>query len=296
MQTKRIINSLLSDAGIRPRKSLGQHFLIDFNLMHILIESANIQQNDIVLEVGCGTGSLTEELAARARFVVAVEIDNTLAAITRNQLAEEENVKVINADILAKKSAINSDVIQILQSVRKRNGGRILLVANLPYNAASPLMFNLVAGPVIADAMYVTVQKEVAQRIAAAPGNKDYGTLSVLLQAAGEVRIIRSLPPSSFWPRPKVDSVMLSFVRDRQKAAQIENIQIFTSILNLFMQHRRKMLKSIVKFTEAKLNNIQNWTLLFEQTAINPESRPADINPAKYVELANTCPNFSALK
>jgi len=144
LQTKHDIQFLLESAGIRPNKRLGQHFLIDLNLLTKLVETADIAQNDVVLEVGCGTGSLTQSLAQKAGKVIAVEIDPTLAQIASQQLEEKSNVQILNTDILENKHNLSSAVINAIESARKENKGRFLLVANLPYNAASGVIMNLI--------------------------------------------------------------------------------------------------------------------------------------------------------
>jgi 16S rRNA (adenine1518-N6/adenine1519-N6)-dimethyltransferase len=287
MQNKTKIQELLLSAGIRPNKSLGQHFLIDLNLMRLLLRAANVTKDDIVLEVGCGTGSLTQELAERAAAVIAVEIDNALAEIARQQLSDKKNVQIINADILRKKSVINPDVTKLIKSFQKKSAGRFLLVSNLPYNVASPLIINLVTGSPAADAMYVTVQKEVAERMTAKAGTKKYGTLSVLLQATGDVKIERVLPAGVFWPKPKVGSAMVSFIRSSKKTERIKSIEQLCRIVNLFMQHRRKMLKSITKSSQKGFKQVQNFQQIFESCGIEPNSRPAQLSPGDYVKIAN---------
>ncbi len=285
MQTKNQIHSLLLDAAVRPNRSLGQHFLVDLNLMRLLLRAANVTKDDIVLEVGCGTGSLTQALAEKAAAVIAVEVDSALAEIARQQLAGKKNVRIINTDILRKKSVINSDVIKLIKSFQ--SAGRFLLVANLPYNVASPLVINLVTGSPAADAMYVTVQKEVAERMTAKAGTKKYGTLSVLLQATGDVKIERVLPAGVFWPKPKVGSAMVSFVRSSKKTEQVKNVERFCQIVNLFMRHRRKMLKSITKSSQKRFKQAQNFQQIFESCGIEPNSRPAQLSPGDYVKIAN---------
>jgi len=247
MQTKRQIQQLLATAGVSANKRLGQHFLIDLNLMRLLIDSAEITGEDIVLEVGCGTGSLTEGLVEKAGRVIAVEIDRTLAEIARMWLAEAGNVEIINADVLESKSTINPAVTEALATARKGFSGRTLLVANLPYNIASPLILNLATGPVTAAGMYVTVQKEVAERMTARPGCGEYGTLSIFLRATGDVRRIRVLKPSVFWPQPQVDSAMVAFVRDEAKASIIQDFVLFSEVVRLLMGHRRKTLSACTK-------------------------------------------------
>ncbi len=294
MQTKHDIQLLLESAGVRPNKRLGQHFLIDLNLMRLLVNSADIHDDDVVLEVGCGTGSLTEAIAEKAGCCIAVEFDNVLAGIAKEQLAGRNNVEIINADILANKVTINASVVEAVQSARKKHGGRFMLVANLPYNAASAVMLNLVSEPVIADAMYVTVQKEVAERMTADPDNKCYGTLSIFLSATGDLKTIRILRPTVFWPQPKVDSAMISFVRSRYKAGRIEDMELFSEVVHLFMNYRRKMLKGCTRFAKGTLAEISNWPEIFDKCSIEPTDRPEHISPEGFIAIANLCRKFPA--
>ncbi len=292
MQTKQQIQQLLASEQVSPNKRLGQHFLIDLNLMRLLVKTANIRPDDIVLEVGCGTGSLTEALAEHAKKIVAVELDQTLAKIAKKHTENKKNVEIIRADILDNKHTINSAVTEAIKLARNRNTGRLLLVANLPYNAASPLMLNLIAGPLTADAMYVTVQKEVADRMAASTGSDNYGILSILLSAAGDVEKKRVLKPTVFWPQPKVDSTMVSFIRKKDKINRIHNFEIFVETINLFMGHRRKMLKACTKLAAGKLAKIKNWPDIFEICSIDPTNRPEQIPPQHYIAIANLCGEY----
>jgi len=289
LQTKSEIQRLLAGAGVEPNKRLGQHFLIDLNLMRLLVKSADIHDNDIVLEVGCGTGSLTEALAQNAGYCLAVELSEDLANIARRQLAKSKNVEIINIDILENKNTLSHVVANALALARKKYTGQILLVANLPYNVASPVMLNLVTGPTIADSMYVTVQKEVADRITAAPGSSDYGTLSIFLGATGDVKTIRVLKPTVFWPRPAVDSAMVSFVRKEEKLGRIKNMELFSETINLFMGHRRKMLKACTKLARGKLAKINNWPEIFARCRIDSTQRPEQLAPEDYIAIANLC-------
>ena len=289
MQTKRQIQELLGSAGVRPSKQFGQHFLIDLNLMRLLIDSAGITADDVVLEVGCGTGSLTEGLAERAGKVVAVELDRAVAEIARTQLANAENVEIINGDVLQSKHAIRAVVADALVLARKSCSGRTLLVANLPYNVASPVILNLVTGPVAVDAVYVTVQKEVAARMTAEAGGGDYGTLSIFLAATGDVERIRVLKPSVFWPQPQVDSAMVAFVRNRAKSGRIREIRLFGEIVRLFMGHRRKTVSACTKLAGGALGAVDNWPEILEKCSIDPTSRPEQLLPEEYIAVANLC-------
>jgi len=296
MQTKHQIQQLLASAGVWPNKRLGQNFLIDLNLMRLLIDSANIGNEDIVLEVGCGTGSLTQALAERAGKVIAVELDETLTKIAARELAKARNVEVINADILESKNTINRTISGAVELARKKRSGRFLLVSNLPYSVASPLMLNLITGPTTAEGMYVTVQKEVASRITAGPGGKHYGTLSIYAAATGDVKTERVLKPTVFWPQPQVDSAMINFVRRKDKISRIHNMELFGEVVSLFMQHRRKMVKACVKFAAGKLAEIDNWPEIFERCYIDPHNRPEQLRPEDFISISNLCHEYLTSK
>ena len=298
MQTKRQIQELLSAAGVSPNRRLGQHFLVDLNLMRLLVESAQIGPRDVVLEVGTGTGSLTEALARQAGHVVTVELDRTLAGIAQSRLAGAENVQVLNIDILAGKGAIHPTVTEAVTQAHARLGntgptgpapGRVLLVSNLPYDVASSVMIDLVKGPVTMDAMLVTVQKEVAERMTAPPGGRDYGTLSIFLQATGAVELLRRLRPSVFWPPPGVDSAIVRYVRDPDKSRRILDMDVFGGVVSLFIGHRRKMLRACVKQAPPELGDRDLWPKILEQESIDPTRRPEELSPEQYVKMANAC-------
>ena len=288
MQTKNDIEQQLTQAGTAPKKRFGQHFLIDLNLMRLLVEAAQIGPDDVVLEVGCGTGSLTAALAEYAGFLIGVEVDTTLAPIAAEHVAHKANVALIVGDVLEGKHDLHPRVYDAIGQARQVYKGRLLLVANLPYGVASPLIINLVVGPVVADTLVVTVQKEVADRMLAVPGTKDYGILTILLQAFGRVELLRVLRPSVFWPPPAVDSAMVRFVRDPDKALRVADVNLLVQVVDLFMGHRRKMVKAIAKSAspQGSLAQIACWPALFEQCRIDPTDRPGQLSPDTYVALA----------
>ncbi len=289
MQTKQQIQNLLASTCISLNRRLGQHFLIDLNLMRLLVDSANINDTDVVLEVGCSTGSLTEALSELAGKVVAVEVDKALAKVAQTQLANKENVEIINTDILERKSSINTIITDRLRLARERYLGRLLLVSNLPYNVASPVISNLIIGPIVADGIFVTVQKEVVDRMIAQPGTRDYGTLSILLNATGRVKRIRILKPTVFWPQPKVDSAMVKYIHEQGKSGRILDMRLFTEIVNFFMSHRRKMVKGCWKLAHGNMAKIKNWPDVFQQISIDPTSRPEQLCVDDYIAIANLC-------
>lgn len=289
MQTKKQIQTLLESAGISPKKSLGQHYLIDLNLIRLLLSEAEVRSSDTVLEVGCGTGALTEEIAEKAGRCVAVELDRAMANIAESRLAKFGNTDILKTDILVSKHSLNTEVTKLLAQYRKEYKGRLLLVSNLPYNIATALMINLIKHPFRIDAMYVTIQKEVAQRMTSKPGSGHYGPLSILLNATGEMNLIRTLNPAVFWPRPRVESAIASYRRSQEKVDKIENINVLSDIVHFFMSHRRKMLKSCVKLPDSHKLKINNWPDIFKKASIDPTLRPEQLSPQNYVLLANMC-------
>ena len=289
MQTKQDIQKLLAGAGTTPNHRLGQNFLIDLNLMRFLIDAAHLSDQDVVLEVGTGTGSFTEGIAEHCGRIITVEYDDALYAIAKRQFEPFQNVVQFNRDVLENKNAIHPEILEAIGQAREAFSGRLLLVANLPYNVGSCVMANLITGPVTADAMYVTVQKEVADRMAALPNHDAYGTLSILMAATGKVHLLRKLPPSVFWPRPQVDSAMVSYEHDPAKVAEIHDMQTFREVIALFMGHRRKMLKACVKFPQGNLEKVRHWNELFEEAFVDPHKRPEEITPKQYINLANLC-------
>lgn len=289
MQTKQDIELLLAGAGTQPNRRLGQNFLIDLNLMRLLVDAAHINEQDVVLEVGTGTGSFSEAIAEQCGRLITVEYDTTLFKIAQSQLAKFDNITQFNMDVLENKNAIHQEVLDAVKAAQNKFAGRFLLVANLPYNVGSCVMANLISGPLVADGMSVTVQKEVADRMAALPNHPDYGTLSILMAATGNVHILRKLPASVFWPRPQVESAMVSYERVAEKAAQIHDMRTFREVISLFMGHRRKMLRACVKFTEGNLEKVRHWGDIFEEAIVDPHCRPEELTPKQYINIANLC-------
>jgi 16S rRNA (adenine1518-N6/adenine1519-N6)-dimethyltransferase len=289
MHTKQDIQRLLSAAGISPNRRLGQNFLIDLNLMRLFVEAAQLDTDDVVLEVGCGTGSLTSALAQRAGAVVVAEYDPHLAAIARSQLQDLPQVQIINVDILATKHRLHAQVLEALSQILPRHSGRFLLVANLPYHVSCPVMLNLVQNAPQVDAMAVTVQKEVADRMVAEPGSGHYGILSILLAVTGHTQWIRTLKPSVFWPPPQVASAMVLYRRDPSRVARIRDMACLVATVKRFMQHRRKMLKAAVKTGATRLSD-RDWNAAFEAAGVDPRWRPEQVTPEQFVSLANALP------
>ncbi|MEL6894843.1 MAG: 16S rRNA (adenine(1518)-N(6)/adenine(1519)-N(6))-dimethyltransferase RsmA [Planctomycetota bacterium] len=245
-QTATYLSGRLAAAGLKPLSRFGQNFLTDLNLVELIARSAEITQNDVVLEIGTGVGSLTQLLAAAGNPVLTVEIDNNLFVLAGEELETLPNVKMLHMDALRNKNSLRKEIIDSVRAAKKRVDGRFMLVANLPYNVATPIISNLLLTDPPAERMVVTIQKELGDRIVAAPGNKDYGALSVWIQSQCRAEIIRTLPPTVFWPRPRVHSAIVRIDRDPQAVAKIPDLAFANKTIRALFFHRRKLLRSVM--------------------------------------------------
>ncbi|MBN1394743.1 MAG: ribosomal RNA small subunit methyltransferase A [Pirellulales bacterium] len=243
-QTLSFLQRRFAERGIRPRTRLGQNFLVDLNLLDVLLAAAAIDANDVVLEVGAGTGSLTAKLAERAAAVVTVEVDPQLFQLAAEHLHRFDNVTMLRCDALKNKNRLNPAVLETVDAQMAVPGRRLKLVANLPYNCATPLLSNLLALDDPPRTMTVAIQRELAQRIAARPGCKDFGALSVWVQAQCRAEILRTLPPGVFWPRPKVSSAFIQIALDDRLRSRIPDRRFFHDFIRAMFLHRRKYLRS----------------------------------------------------
>ncbi len=244
VQTKRDIEQLLASAGHRPQHRFGQNFLIDGNLMRRLVDSAEITREDVVLEVGAGTGSLTDQLAARAGRVISVEIDTPLVGVLRDRFSDVKHVEIVEADVLASKHRISQLVLNAMEKARSQCSGQMLLVANLPYHVATPVLANLLTGDTQFDRMCFTVQREVGDRILGSPGTRDFGPVSVLFQCTCRIERLAILKPDVFWPRPDIDSAMLMATATGHPFGDSAGLLRFMGLVRGSFLHRRKTLKS----------------------------------------------------
>lgn len=244
-QTISFLMRRFEETGIRPHNKFGQNFLIDLNLLHLLVDSAGITRDDVVLEIGTGTGSLTALMAQRAAAVVTVEIDPQMFQLASEELHRLNNVVMLQVDALKNKGRISPVVLEaVAAQLAAVPGRRFKVAANLPYNIATPLLSNLLNEDTPPQTMTVTIQKELAERITAAPGTKDYSALSVWMQSQCRVEILRILSPTVFWPRPKVSSAFLQITFDESLRQRIPNRPFFHDFVRAMFFHRRKFLRS----------------------------------------------------
>jgi 16S rRNA (adenine1518-N6/adenine1519-N6)-dimethyltransferase len=243
-QTLSYLKNLFEERGMRPKNKLGQNFLIDLNLIDFLLRSAELSKDDVAVEVGSGTGSLTARLAELTGAVLSVEIDPAFHTLTAEIVADCPNVALMHEDILRNKNELNPDVLAMIDGLLHRTGAKqVKLVANLPYVVATPVICNFLLSDVPIERMVVTVQWEIAERLTATPGHKEYASLAVLVQSLADVEILRKLPPKVFWPRPQVESAIVSVRPDAAKRAHVGDVHRFRNFLRDLYVHRRKNLR-----------------------------------------------------
>jgi 16S rRNA (adenine1518-N6/adenine1519-N6)-dimethyltransferase len=250
-QTLSYLRSLLAARGIHPKDKLGQNFLIDLNVVDLLVRAAELSRDDLVIEVGSGTGSLTARLAEQAGAVLSIEIDRDFFELAREATAGRPNVHLLYGDILRSKNELSPQVFSALDEITRRSDcefgsakpGLLKLVANLPYAVAVPVISNFLLTDLCFERMVVTVQWEIAERLLARPSTKPYGALAVLVQSLAEVTLVRRLPPSVFWPRPQVASAIVLIRPDPVKRARVGDVSRFRHFLRDLYSHRRKNLR-----------------------------------------------------
>ena len=232
------------------QKKFGQNFLIDTRILEGIIEAAGVTDQDFVLEIGPGIGTMTQYLCEAAREVVAVEIDANLIPILQDTLSAYDNVEVIHEDILK---------VDINRLAQERNGGRpIKVVANLPYYITTPIIMGLFESHVPIDSITIMVQKEVADRMQVGPGTKDYGALSLAVQYYAKPEIVQNVPPSCFMPQPKVGSAVIRLTRHEKVPVDVNNEKLMFQIIRASFNQRRKTLAN-------GLNNFPRISLGKEQ-------------------------------
>ncbi len=245
-QTISYLSKRFEEVGLNPNKRHGQNFLIDLNLLNLLARTANLTDQDVVLEIGTGMGSLTGLFAQQAAQVITVEIDQYLFQMAAEELEPFDNIEMLKQDALKNKNKFAPEVIDAVKRHMAVDSNRVFkLAANLPYNVATPIISNLLRCEVVPATMTVTIQKELAERLVAVPGSKDYGALSVWVQSICDTEIVRVMSPKVFWPRPKVESAILHVVHRPERRAAIEDLDFFYAFVRAMFFHRRKFMRSV---------------------------------------------------
>ncbi len=269
----------LREIGVEPASRHGQNFLIDLNLVNMIVDSGELDNRDVVLEVGTGVGSLTALMAAKAGHVVTVEIDSNLYELAAEHLLPFDNVTQLCCDALKNKNLFAPEVMDTVgEALRLTPNSRFKLVANLPYNIATPILSNLLLCEHTPTVMVATIQKELADRIVAKPWSKDYGALSVWMQSQAKTEIIRVMSPKVFWPAPKVTSAIVRITIDPERRAAIPDRRYFHQFIKSLFLHRRKFLRANVVSSLKKHANKEQVDQLMDGMGFKPDTRTEQVD------------------
>lgn len=261
------------------QKKFGQNFLIDTHVLDKIISAAGITEEDFVLEIGPGIGTMTQYLASAAREVCAVEIDKSLIPILEDTLKDYDNVTVINQDILK---------VDIAELAREKNQGKpIKVVANLPYYITTPIIMGLFESHVPVESITVMVQKEVADRMQVGPGTKDYGALSLAVQYYAQPYIVANVPPNCFMPRPKVGSAVIRLTRHKEPPVTVKDEKLLFGIIRASFNQRRKTLVNGLKNYEGLHFTKEEIEEAISRCGFSPSVRGEALSLREFAMLAD---------
>jgi len=268
-RTRKAVEALLASHGIFPRRQRGQNFLVDGNLIDAIVRDAGVEQRHAVLEVGTGTGILTDALASLAGAVVTCDLDERLQGITRGLAEWPDHVQFVAADVLQGKHALNPVVIDAWQAA----GLVPKVVSNLPYGIATPFLANLLWSDLPFEDATILVQREAAERFTADVGTSEYGPMAIAVGLLAEARVLRDVPRQVFWPQPKVESALLRIEpRDRGRTAILRAAGL-PDLLHRAFLHRRKVLRRLVP------------PEILESAGLPADVRPEAVAPEQWVTL-----------
>lgn len=272
---------LVKKHGFKFTKSLGQNFLIDDNIVDKIVAGAGIGPGDKIIEVGPGIGTLTREMASRAQNLMAVEIDKNLIPILEDTLGDYDNVKIVNEDI------IKADIRGLIDE--NLSGGPVKLVANLPYYITTPIIMRFLEENINVTDIVVMVQKEVAERMNAQPGGKDFGALSVAVQYYCDTEIVAKVPRHLFVPQPNVDSIVIALrVRPERKYKVDDEGLYFKVVKAAFGQRRKTLLNSISSMGNLAKDQVKE---ALEEAGIDPKRRGETLSLDEFAILSNVIGN-----
>lgn len=279
--TPRRTKEILQTYNFSFKKSLGQNFIIDVNILKKIIDHAQINEDVGVIEVGPGIGSLTEQLAIHAKKVVAFEIDDRLLPILAKTLSNYENIEIVHADIL--KIDLQATIEQYFPRFKQ-----IHLVANLPYYITTPILMHVLQYGSLISHITVMLQKEVADRMAAQPNTKEYGSLSIAVQYFTKAKVVMDVPKTVFVPQPNVISSVLTLERRTKPSVHVNDETFFFEIVRASFAHRRKTIRNNL-FSHFK-NTISKEIMLqsLNEAGIEESRRAESISIEEFARLANT--------
>lgn len=261
------------------QKKFGQNFLIDEHVLGKIIRSAEITEDDFVVEIGPGIGTLTQYLAASAREVAAIEIDDALIPILKDTLSAYDNVTVIHEDVLK---------VDLCKLAEEKNGGKpIKVVANLPYYITTPIIMGLFENHVPVESITIMVQKEVADRMKTGPGSKDYGALSLAVQYYAKPELVANVPPNCFMPRPRVGSAVIRLTRHAEVPVQAEDEKLmFQMIRASFNQRRKTLVNGLGNAPELHIPK-EMTTEVLDEMGLSASVRGEALTLEQFAELSN---------
>ena len=261
------------------QKKFGQNFLIDEHVLSKIIRSAEITEDDFVVEIGPGIGTLTQYLAASAREVAAIEIDDALIPILKDTLSAYDNVTVIHEDVLK---------VDLCKLAEEKNGGKpIKVVANLPYYITTPIIMGLFENHVPVESITIMVQKEVADRMKTGPGSKDYGALSLAVQYYAKPELVANVPPNCFMPRPRVGSAVIRLTRHTEVPVEAEDEKLMFQIIRAsFNQRRKTLVNGLGNAPELHIPK-EITTEVLEEMGLSASVRGEALTLAQFAELSN---------
>ncbi len=261
------------------QKKFGQNFLIDTNVLDRIIGASGITKEDCVLEIGPGIGTMTQYLAEQAGEVIAVEIDKALIPILEETLADYDNVRIINDDILK---------VDLNRIVQEHNGGRpIKVVANLPYYITTPIIMGLFEKHVPLKSITIMVQKEVADRMQVGPGTKDYGALSLAVQYYAKPEIVANVPPNCFIPRPNVGSAVIRLTRYEEPPVSADDEEFLFSIIRASFNQRRKTLVNGLGNAQGLSVTKEQVSAALEEMGLSATVRGETLTLEQFAQLSN---------
>jgi 16S rRNA (adenine1518-N6/adenine1519-N6)-dimethyltransferase len=290
-QTLSYLRTLFEERGIKPKNKLGQSFLIDLNVLDVMVAAAELSKDDLAVEVGSGTGSLTARLCDQAGAVLSVEIDPAFYEMVRELLHGRDNLVLLHADVLKNKNEIRPEVFGQIEELRQRfHCGRVKVVANLPYAVAVPVISNFLLSELPVERLVVMVQWEIAERLMARPGTKDYGGLAVLVQSLADVTPVRRrLSPAVFWPRPQVASAVVMVRPNPAKRARVVETAGSVGALRNFLRdlyvHRRKNLRGALIGSPSGRRPKEEVDQKLAELGIEGTVRAEDLDPEQHLRL-----------
>ena len=264
----------------RPKKQLGQNFLVNPEALNIILEAGEVRDCDTVIEIGAGLGYLTDVLARHAKRVIAVEVDELLHNALAAQFSVDSQVQLLNLDIL--KLELNS---LLSENTAPEDPTTFKVIANLPYSITTPILWKLLAHRRQLHSCVLMMQKEVAERIVAGPGGKDYGALTIGVAYHAEPTLIATLSPENFYPSPKVDSALLKLTMRESPKVSVEDEMLFFKIVRTAFRMRRKMLKNAL--VRGRFASAERLAAAFAATGITPERRAETLDITEYAALTN---------